>query len=151
MNRMFSLSWCSPHTRGWTGHRHHHCRPDQRVPRIRGDGPRSVFFNQCILPCSPHNAGMDRLQRSPEELFLGVPRIRGDGLWYSASRQCRRCVFPAYAGMDRGSLSTHPDDAECSPHTRGWTAPPSTRRRSLKVFPAYAGMDLKQQVPPCLP
>ena len=113
---------CSPHTRGWTGER---CCAEARrlgVPRTRGDGPKWLGMPDRPAEVFPAHAGMDR-PLAPDPQHPGS-------------------VFPAHAGMDRSrvgrgqrGLASVPrtrgdgpvgdywrqQQAECSPHTRGWT------------------------------
>ena len=172
---------CSPRTRGWTewdlsavvscvvfpahaGMDRRPSRPEcraRRVPRARGDGPRSCMNCRCANECSPRtrgwtasrqplpyaavvfpaHAGMDRGPRLRPDAVLRVPRARGDG---------------PLSAADLDYLDT------CSPRTRGWTVDgtplvrldarvprargdgPNNSGQNMNndgVFPAHAGMD----------
>ena len=163
----------SPHTRGWTRPRpgEHHlargfpahagmdprptsrrCR-SARLPRTRGDGPRSAAAASGPKVASPHtrgwtrgaveaeparrgfpaHAGMDpeRPGRGPWATWL--PRTRGDGPLGGQARQARQARLRA------------------SPHTRGWTLSGLIPRQPARGFPAHAGMDPRTaslQAPP---
>ena len=112
-------SGASPHTRGWTWYGQWpwsarqgfpaHAGMDRRcpsagtsgrrLPRTRGDGPRSFSFNGVTPAASPHtrgwthvhhgvrrvhhgfpaHAGMDPARRAPAPTPTRLPRTRGDG------------------------------------------------------------------------
>ena len=150
----------SPHTRGWTLERPRDalrirgfpahagmdpaarptCAPWRRLPRTRGDGPRSDVPRRVVGVASPHtrgwtvgraagdavlegfpaHAGMDLVARAYGSAGLWLPRTRGDG----------------------PSVLTHLIDLElASPHTRGWTLQPGRGAGHVVGFPAHAGMD----------
>ena len=73
-----------------------------------------------MRPGFPAHAGMDpgssRSRRTPARL----PRTRGDG---------------------PSSSTSGPNPDAASPHTRGWTHPPSAPGPLARGFPAHAGMD----------
>ena len=91
----------SPHTRGWTAHRHLH---------------------RALVRGFPAHAGMDRAHPGPRQALQRFPRTRGDGPWARPSGGSRLAVsphtrgwtplpggmvrefvgFPAHAGMDHG-------------------------------------------------
>jgi len=137
-----ALSTCSPRARGWTVGRIVLYERGARVPRVRGDGPRTLIA---------HEPNRRR-----------VPRVRGDGPVETLTCACALAVFPACAGMDRPARRSRRCPGWCSPRARGWTG----RRRAdlvatrrvprvrgdgpygadldlvkLGVFPACAGMD----------
>ena len=115
-------------------------RLDVRLPRTRGDGPRSAMQAPGCTTASPHtrgwtrdahrrrvggpgfpaHAGMDPTSRRLDRLDVRLPRTRGDGPW-------------------DGWLEIDTDEA--SPHTRGWTHDVPDRRPQGRGFPAHAGMD----------
>ena len=114
--------------------------PRYRVPRPRGDGPRSSFSRRRVSACSPpargwtvhllgHHrrhvvfparAGMDRRRGASRSPRPGVPRPRGDGPMSGCSRSCA---------------------VSCSPPARGWTWVVNSTEIPRSVFPARAGMD----------
>ena len=130
----------SPHTRGWTlrirlrpraplGFPSHagmdppqtaaH-RPEDRIPRTRGDGPSARGMQPGRPTDSPHTRGWT--------LGLLAGRQVGGG-------------FPAHAGMGpRSSCPQFSRNAD-SPHTRGWTQRVQVRPDPRVGFPAHAGMD----------
>ena len=150
----------SPHPRGWTvcaGDRTGPGRgfpapagmdpaasgsaaPTGRLPRTRGDGPRSWSAAAVLWPASPHPrgwtqtdaaqlsqatgfpapAGMDRKQAGGRRTAARLPRTRGDG--------------PRTSSFLTASV-------EASPHPRGWTRLTGGLRGVLGGFPAPAGMD----------
>ena len=130
-----------PHARGWTGTGHNKASlrgvsparagmdPSHsvgsvesiRIPRTRGDGPRSrrssswrsvypphargwthnVTIGRARNTVSPARAGMDPARRSSAAPCSGIPRTRGDG--------------PL-------AMFVKPPVAKYPPHARGWTA-----------------------------
>ena len=150
----------SPHTRGWTprdvprrqdgaGFPAHagmdprrSCRraSSRRLPRTRGDGPRSASGSESRSSASPHtrgwtllgqlppvrapgfpaHAGMDPRPAAPPAARTRLPRTRGDG---------------PYPGRPRRVW------AKASPHTRGWTPGTPGGTWPPAGFPAHAGMD----------
>ena len=157
------IDGASPHTRGWTPRRGPrgsrppgfpaHAGMDLRLgrhhgdfdglPRTRGDGPRSCASPRTSSTASPHTRG-----------------------WTRRGRRRFRCRpgFPAHAGMDPPPLRARTGFARlprtrgdgphrdgggggggaASPHTRGWTRPPSSAAPPRPGFPAHAGMDPDQ-------
>ncbi len=160
--RMFSRRSCPapPPTRGWTRAR---CgtdqdrpgspahagmdplgpvspRPEDRLPRPRGDGPhaiQSLLFARSAPPptrgwtrharsdrgsCrgSPAHAGMDPRRFAGRSACSGLPRPRGDG----------PVLFPH---LRKGEGAPPP--------TRGWTPRASYSSSVIVGSPAHAGMD----------
>ena len=154
------LDGASPHTRGWTrddrdlaphvlGFPAHagmdppgHGAADRpvRLPRTRGDGPRTRRASCLLATASPHtrgwtlpahrarhggggfpaHAGMDPAARTRRAGARRLPRTRGDG--------------PIREPQAAQSLVA-------SPHTRGWTPLGRTGSAYSVGFPAHAGMD----------
>ena len=130
----------SPHTRGWTPRRGlqrrreggfpahagmdpcsgRRCAATRRIPRTRGDGPKTLFGGGTRLADSPHTRGW-------------TPDGRRDPGGHGG--------FPAHAGMDPTGREWNGQLFRDSPHTRGWTqhAPPTVL--IVAGFPAHAGMD----------
>ena len=150
----------SPRSRGWTARprgaagasggfpalagmdpaRQAERRAKRRLPRARGDGPRSL--------------------RDARRRGRASPRSRGWTPYYGIVRRLP-CGFPALAGMDprtlgcglaaprlpraRGdgppAMRTSSPSAEASPRSRGWTWRAAGRGLTGTGFPALAGMD----------
>ena len=150
----------SPHPRGWTLLRPHGPAPavgfpapagmdlrqshgprqHPRIPRTRGDGPRSLRSRMRSRADSPHPrgwtledgprsrpvggfpapAGMDPMSKMINIGDEWIPRTRGDGPGSSVS------IFLSLKD---------------SPHPRGWTRQAAYRARRKAGFPAPAGMD----------
>jgi hypothetical protein len=149
-----------PHTRGWTRLKDlwqpigngspAHAGMDpyiqgaehvaHRLPRTRGDGPRSGqslaapfgapphtrgwtlprLFQSKQSGGSPAHAGMDPIKARARDYLAGLPRTRGDGPFLTA--------VAASSGA-------------APPHTRGWTLPDDHGGASDNGSPAHAGMD----------
>ena len=115
-------------------------RARPRLPRPRGDGPRSAWSMPGLPAASPPtrgwtrqlpdhrphaagfpaHAGMDPTSTAPATPSTWLPRPRGDGPPLTSIRR-----MPSTA----------------SPPTRGWTRVGPRRGRLLGGFPAHAGMD----------
>ena len=150
----------SPHTRGWTrralglrqrlegfpahaGMDPSSCcrgRHRARLPRTRGDGPRSSPRTRTAAPASPHTRGWTRARRQPRHFPYGFPAHAGmDPARRADSR--RRTGLPRTRGdgphPGEGPRAHHP----ASPHTRGWTVAHPAHVGPDDGFPAHAGMD----------
>ena len=133
-----------------------------RLPRTRGDGPRSASTSASTTSASPHTRGWTSLARTarPYAASRASPHTRG---WTPgrAHDVGPRRGFPAHAGMDRDRGADRRDRARlprtrgdgpsrprcihsvsrASPHTRGWTRLVVNRMVDAGGFPAHAGMD----------
>ena len=171
----------SPHTRGWTlGHApagvqkkgfpaHAGMDPQQvrqhlaraRLPRTRGDGPRSTRAARAETTASPHTRGWTGVEPDREADGRGfpahagmdpdasrrhasrsrLPRTRGDGPGSAPTSTSLPRASPHTRGWTVGARRGSQEDQGASPHTRGWTR--ADRRRPIVEpgFPAHAGMD----------
>ena len=152
----------SPHTRGWTpfsrpslersrgfpAHagmdpaRRRRGRRSCRLPRTRGDGPRTASSIASRRSASPHTRGWTAGDQRRAAEIVGFPAHAGmDPARDRPFRGRRRLPRTRGDGPRRGSPSRPPPMA--SPHTRGWTRLLTTHPRILDGFPAHAGMDLE--------
>ena len=114
--------------------------PVPRLPRTRGDGPKSHCTALIWARAAPHargwtlnaltgsttdygcpaRAGMDRHVRVRRDWDDGLPRTRGDGPYVKQAEGCTPWA---------------------APHARGWTRRQDHRQRARDGCPARAGMD----------
>ena len=150
----------SPHTRGWTRHRvvlslplagfpaHAGMDPQRtrtgsgrsRLPRTRGDGPRSSWASRRRLTASPHTRGWTRSGASGLSQFKGFPAHAGMDRAGGPSLACR-VRLPRTRGDGPCAESEGGRVTTASPHTRGWTPLARVTSTSGAGFPAHAGMD----------
>ena len=150
----------SPHTRGWTlrlraadaggtGFPAHagmdpadpaDTRTPRRVPRTRGDGPRSRCSARWRCPGSPHTRGWTRIGPDPSGAAVGFPAHAGMDPSPAGGGTATRGV-PRTRGDGPGDVVTAGHVGGGSPHTRGWTVLAVRAGWMRDGFPAHAGMD----------
>ena len=159
----------SPHTRGWTvvpgdtgqevlGFPAHagmdpapggSSRGRRRLPRTRGDGPRSTERDSSPAMASPHTRGWTRGWRCAGVRDVGFPAHAGmDPPRRWSTRRRHRLPRTRGDGPDIASpLISRP---LASPHTRGWTLNCPRMAPISSGFPAHAGMDPAATTRPAL-
>ena len=150
----------SPHTRGWTvsvvpvgadsgGFPAHAgmdpcCRPTctarTRLPRTRGDGPRSLFAIPPVPMASPHTRGWTQRSVGASSCRAGFPAHAG-----MDPAECGGFVLSGRLPRTRGDGPSRCQPSRvsrmASPHTRGWTYKAGISTKDGAGFPAHAGMD----------
>ena len=159
-----AVAVASPPTRGWTRDECHadpdcggfpaHAGMDRvlespsssstRLPRPRGDGPRTARVDGRNVRASPPTRGWTRGLERGQGRGRGFPAHAGmDRSLHGAGGHRRRLPRPRGDGPRR--LLATDEIVEASPPTRGWTACADRSPRLPRGFPAHAGMD------PCRP
>ena len=156
----------SPHTRGWTrcvapgdgtvvGFPAHAgmdpenggqgC-PRRRLPRTRGDGPKSRWAKVENLWASPHTRGWTRVFDDHPAHRPGFPAHAGMDP-RTQTRTAKRTRLPRTRGDGPEGEHAVIHTVRASPHTRGWTRGVLPRLPTRRGFPAHAGMDPRHTPP----
>ena len=155
-----SISWDSPHARGWTrseaGAADHgggfparagmdpserRCRLSPRwIPRTRGDGPAGRGCGTSPPADSPHARGWTRLFDGGATADTGFPARAGMDPLRRFARSSETWI-PRTRGDGPSWLSVPVDRHLDSPHARGWTLDAEQLLAVERGFPARAGMD----------
>ena len=161
-----STSTDSPRSRGWTLNRleraiHKRGFPalagmdpqreaahgsGSRIPRARGDGPRTRPARMRRRPDSPRSRGWTRGESGGQLLLAGFPALAGMDPTPGARGAFRHGIPRARGDGPWGGWLMRPS-ARDSPRSRGWT-PAGPGHVSIDLgFPALAGMDLADEDP----
>ena len=116
------------------------CPSAERLPRTRGDGPRSSARSPYRLAASPHTRGWTPLRDQAGGGVPGFPAHAGMDLGKDLAREPGRGL-PRTRGDGPSSPAARFDTRRASPHTRGWTRAAPGSPAAHAGFPAHAGMD----------
>ena len=109
------------------------------LPRMRGGGPCSRHSRGVRPVSSPHARGWSHdLRRSP--LMLRVFPACAGVVPGSGCLTSRKRSLPRMRGGGPDDAANERDQAESSPHARGWSRPGGGLHRGHQVFPACAGV-----------
>ena len=155
----------SPHTRGWTrivspepdhqtGFPAHagmdptsssRATAGSRLPRTRGDGPRTAAGVSSSIGASPHTRGWTLTDEQGITITAGFPAHAGmDPPPIDGAKPRERLPRTRGDGPRRRWSSVQSTPA--SPHTRGWPLSASVWPSIEPGFPAHAGMDPVRRV-----
>ena len=114
--------------------------PSKRIPRARGDGPRSLPILSGIMADSPRSRGWTRVDPEPGQRVVGFPALAGMDPGISPVRESSQRI-PRARGDGPCARETSGRLPSDSPRSRGWTLLAGRRVGHGRGFPALAGMD----------
>ena len=115
-------------------------RVSRRLPRTRGDGPRSGWPTLRCPTAPPHTRGWTPLAEATTVDPVGSPAHAGmDPALDEDEAEDGR--LPRTRGDGPSTMSSWGPTPPAPPHTRGWTPEPGDEGSAKPGSPAHAGMD----------
>ena len=159
-----NIQMAPPHTRGWTPRTDPPARDGcgspahagmdptrapgrssgRRLPRTRGDGPRTGLRSAPTSWAPPHTRGWTARKREVQRARVGSPAHAGmDPATRRSGKGSKR--LPRTRGDGPQSARAVLRQPEAPPHTRGWTPRDASDVRARRGSPAHAGMDPERE------
>ena len=114
-------------------------RKSTNSPRIRGDGPPRVWWDQRFDEFSPYSRGWSHAALPPRHIRIILPVFAGMVRFQTCRRRVR-LDSPRIRGDGPPKIIDVAIKAAFSPYSRGWSDERHVTKSSESILPVFAGM-----------